>query len=226
MYYVYDSYLTPTPEWQRLLLPSGDQSVRATALDGHFIGLVVNLYQIDEVASSGFDGAYTYFASHGFSPGSTLQNWPAVAKQVAERGLAFLPSVGPGYDDEPVRPWNRENTRIRAQGSYYRQGCGGGRTLPVSPRASLPRGSAHQWSRRCERAGCRPRCSFLTAMAVRPRAITITSFNEWHEGTQIERAVPKAASQAFYQDYGDGSPSFYLDLTRELATQWRQEKAG
>lgn len=50
-----------------------------------------------------------------------------------------------------------------------------------------------------------------------PDIVTITSFNEWHEGTQIEAAVPHLRLQGQqYLDYGSGRSNMYMDLTREL----------
>jgi glycoprotein endo-alpha-1,2-mannosidase len=46
--------------------------------------------------------------------------------------------------------------------------------------------------------------------------VTITSFNEWHEGTQIEAAIEKNASKIItYENYHQG-PFSYISLTREL----------
>ena len=70
---------------------------------------------------AGFDGMYTYFASHGFTEGSTLSRWPMLASSAAKAGLAFIPSVGPGYIDTAVRPWNAQNTHDRANAQYYRR---------------------------------------------------------------------------------------------------------
>lgn len=46
---------------------------------------------------------------------------------------------------------------------------------------------------------------------LRSKIVSITSFNEWHEGTQIESAVIKEG----YEDYGR-DPDLYLKLTREV----------
>jgi hypothetical protein len=52
---------------------------------------------------------------------------------------------------------------------------------------------------------------------VEPAMVTITSFNEWHEGTMIEPAAAgKDDGQGYnYQDYGRLSPEGYLSLTRQ-----------
>ena len=72
-------------------------------------------------SQGGFDAVYTYFASHGFTPGSTLSNWQTMSTMVSKAGMAFIPSIGPGYDDVAVRPWNGGNSRDRSNGLYYRQ---------------------------------------------------------------------------------------------------------
>ena len=33
--------------------------------------------------------------------------------------MDFLPSVGPGYEDTAVRPWNRIHKKERKNGEYY-----------------------------------------------------------------------------------------------------------
>jgi len=64
----------------------------------------------------------------------------------------------------------------------------------------------------------------MWAAAVRatPPFIGITSFNEWHEGTQIEMAVPKKIDGFMYNDYSPWPPDYYLTRTRHWVDIFRQ----
>ena len=68
---------------------------------------------------AGFDGFYTYFASDGFSFGSTSSNWKRMCEYAHENEILCTLSVGPGYQDDKIRPWNSHNTKPRRDGSYY-----------------------------------------------------------------------------------------------------------
>uniref|UniRef100_A0A1A8H4F8 Mannosidase, endo-alpha-like n=1 Tax=Nothobranchius korthausae TaxID=1143690 RepID=A0A1A8H4F8_9TELE len=187
LFYIYDSYLTPAESWAELLTAKGSQSIRGTPYDGVFVALIVEERHKREILASGFDGMYTYFASNGFSFGSSHQNWKAIKTFCDANNLLFIPSVGPGYVDTAVRPWNNHNTRNRVNGRYYET-------------------------------------SLQAALSVRPEIVTITSFNQWHEGTQIERAVPKKTSTHVYLDYQPNQPDHYLQLTRQWAESFNKEK--
>lgn len=50
--------------------------------------------------------------------------------------------------------------------------------------------------------------------------IGITSFNEWHEGTQIEPAVPFECDAFDYLDYSPLTPDWYLKKTAEMIEAW------
>jgi len=59
-------------------------------------------------------------------------------------------------------------------------------------------------------------------MGVEPALFTITSFNEWHEGTQIEPAAVGVTNNLgyTYEDYSPLQPDGYLTLTRQLVTRF------
>ena len=161
--------------------------MRGSAYDSIFIALIVEERHKHDILAGGFDGMYTFFASNGFSFGSSHQNWKAIKAFCDGNNLLFIPSVGPGYIDTSIRPWNNHNTRNRVNGRYYET-------------------------------------ALQAALNVRPEMVTITSFNEWHEGTQIERAVPKKTVTRVYLDYQPHGPDHYLELTRRWAEQFNKEK--
>lgn len=183
--YVYDSYLTPAVAWKEILTIKGNLSVRNTNLDAVFLGLLVEMQHRYHVKKSGFDGFYTYFATNSFTYGSTWKNWKSLAKFAIQSGLIFVPSVGPGYIDTQVRPWNTGNTRHRRHGQYYD-------------------------------------VAWRTALNNHVNFISITSFNEWHEGTQIEPAQTKILKGFTYLDYEPEGPFYYLNLTKFWIEQFNK----
>ena len=62
---------------------------------------------------------FSYFASMNFSYGCTPHNWEYIFKTLQKNKMDFLPSVGPGYEDTAVRPWNRVHKKERKNGEYY-----------------------------------------------------------------------------------------------------------
>lgn len=183
MLYIYDSYHTPAEAWAQLMTTGGSHSVRNTLYDCIFIALMVEMNHRKYIDTGGFDGFYTYFATDKFTYGSTWRFWPQLKSIAEQTNTLFIPSVGPGYIDTAVRPWNSANLRLRNSGNYYRN-------------------------------------SWKAALQTSPHIISITSFNEWHEGTQIEKAIPKSSSGLFYKDYSPNSSEFYLTLTREFVEKF------
>ncbi len=175
--YLYDSYLSPASDWAAIFQPDGANTIRGTDYDVVAIALWVKQDEAAFMLEGGFDGFYTYFATDGFTYGSTPANWPRLARWARRHDLLFIPSVGPGYIDTRIRPWNEENTRDRENGAYYDR-------------------------------------MFEAALDLNVPIVSITSFNEWHEGTQIEPAMPKEIPGYVYEDYGDRAPDYYLDRTR------------
>ncbi|XP_066280514.1 glycoprotein endo-alpha-1,2-mannosidase-like [Branchiostoma lanceolatum] len=184
LFYVYDSYNLPAKDWRNLLSPSGSHTIRNTAYDAIFLGLLVELKHKNEILQGGFDGFYTYFATNGFTYGSSFSNWKTLKQFANQNKMMFVPSIGPGYVDTRVRPWNGRNTRKRLNGKYYND-------------------------------------AFQAAFDVTPEIISVTSFNEWHEGTQVEMAVPKKVGEYTYNDYTPNSPEFYLQLTRNWSEKFK-----
>ena len=183
MLYIYDSYHTPAEAWAQLMTTGGSHSVRNTPYDCIFIALMVEMNHRKYIDTGGFDGFYTYFATDKFTYGSTQRFWPQLKSIAEQSNTLFIPSVGPGYIDTAVRPWNSANMRLRNSGDYYRN-------------------------------------SWKAALQTSPHIVSITSFNEWHEGTQIEKAIPKSSSGLFYKDYSPNSSDFYLKLTREFVEKF------
>lgn len=186
LFYVYDSYLMNSEQWAKLLKHTESNSIRNTPYDAIFIALLVEEKHKRDILTAGFDGVYTYFATNGFSYGSTQRNWESIKAFCEDNNLMFIPSVGPGYIDTSIRPWNFQNTRNRINGKYYET-------------------------------------ALSAALQARPDFISITSFNEWHEGTQIEMAIPKT-SQTVYLDYLPNKPAIYLEITRKWAAIFSGER--
>lgn len=181
--YLYDSYLIPTEEWTKLLTQNGELTIRGTELDATMIGLMVERKHLRLSADAGFDGVYTYFAASGFSYGSTPKHWQEIARSAKQHNLMFIPSVGPGYNDLKVRPWNGANVRPRNNGEYYDESWRSAVSIPDLP------------------------------------IVSITSFNEWHEGTQIEPASAALKLGGFtYETYAPHNSYYYLDATRKWVT--------
>ena len=205
MMFVYDSYHISSRLWSTLLsTPSGENNmlgIRGEPFDAFLIGLWLNNNDGHELAKGSFDGSYTYFATDGFSWGSTLSNWQHMSKFMYDRKMAFFPSVAPGYDDRKIRPWNAAATRDRANGDYYKRGW----------KAAIDAGVDQ---------------------------VTITSYNEWGESTQIEPAVPysieigvfeprgeclnqttrkalRLPENGEYLNYKPEEPHYYLEITRD-----------
>ena len=183
--YVYDSYHTKPHDWANLLKPGGKYTIRNTPHDCFMIALMVEFSHKDYINTGGFDGFYTYFAVNGFTYGSRWDAWSRLKSFADQTNTVFIPSVGPGYIDTSIRPWNSANTRSRENGDYYRR-------------------------------------SFRAALSVQPPLISVTSFNEWHEGTQIERAIPKTGNSFKYKDYSPNGPDYYLKLTRTYVEKFEK----
>lgn len=160
-------------------------ALRGSPEDAVLLSLYHDRRDVEFVTQAGLDGAYSYFASEGFTEGSTSASWAQARRDLAAAGKLFVPAVGPGYDDTRIRPWNAPNTRKRARGAYYDR----------------------MWE---------------AALGATPHAVSITSFNEWGEGTQIEGARPHTSTSGVRsEDYAPEGPDFYMRRTAKWAERAR-----
>ncbi|MCP4143704.1 MAG: hypothetical protein GY752_00310, partial [bacterium] len=60
--------------------------------------------------------------------------------------------------------------------------------------------------------------AFGNALKLKPEIIGITSFNEWHEGTQIEPSIAKDS----YEDFEPMNPDAYLHRTRAWVERFKK----
>jgi glycoprotein endo-alpha-1,2-mannosidase len=66
------------------------------------------------------------------------------------------------------------------------------------------------------------------AIEASPSVVTITTFNEWGEGTQIEPVRKVEEIEGYskeYIDYGDDGPYKYIHLTSVYAENFRKDKS-
>lgn len=62
--------------------------------------------------------------------------------------------------------------------------------------------------------------AWRTAISLGPTFISISSFNNWPEGSQIEAAIPKPN----FRDYLPGQPNKYLELTQQFISDFIKSK--
>ena len=55
-------------QWQTILAPGGENTIRGTKYDSNVIGLLVDEDHRGFIIDGGFDGCYTYFVVDGFEP--------------------------------------------------------------------------------------------------------------------------------------------------------------
>lgn len=203
VYYVYDSYHVSPADWAEVLCAGRPGSLRGGAADGVFFGLWLDHRHGEDLRRGCFDGFYTYFASEGFSFGSTPARWPEMVRFAHSHGMVAALSVGPGYNDERIRPWCGQ--------PFFPPSPTHPRPLPWASPLALRRRNAANTKDRAE-GGYYDRM-WRHALAAAPDVVTVTSFNEWGEGTQIEPAAPRPG----YEDYNPHTPDHYLRRTAHWA---------
>ncbi len=125
----------------------------------------------------------------------------------------YFAATGFSYGSTPVN-WPRLSAWAREHGLLFVPCVGPGYDdLRVRP-----------WNganRRSREEGAYYDRMWTRALAADPGLIAITSYNEWHEGTQIEPAVPFAMADYSYTNYTPLDPEYYLHRTRSWTDRYR-----
>jgi glycoprotein endo-alpha-1,2-mannosidase len=67
----------------------------------------------------GYCGFLTFFGSDESSWGSRHSNWPILRAIARERGVEFVPTVAPGYNDSLIERWSGRLSRARNCSDYF-----------------------------------------------------------------------------------------------------------
>ncbi|XP_014251090.1 glycoprotein endo-alpha-1,2-mannosidase [Cimex lectularius] len=170
--YIFDPFIEDPITWSSYLNPNGNRTIRNSQFDAIFLGLLSSVQNRIDIKQAHFDGFYTYFATNGFTYGSSWRNWKTLGQFADKNGLIFVPCIAPGYNDGTLSTYFRP----RLNGNYYE-------------------------------------IAWKSALAAKPSAIAINSFNSWEEGSQIEPAVPNTTNVSRFSDYEKVSDNYYLQFT-------------
>lgn len=76
-------------------------------------------------------------------------------------------------------------------------------------------------NKRARRSGAYYRQMFSAAQRTDAQILGLTSYNEWGEGTQLEAAVAFTTEKGEKLQEYEAGPSMYMDLTREIAAEFK-----
>lgn len=172
VFFLYDPFLggsVATGEWTHLV-----NEIRNSVYDVLLLG---HGFEMRAAYQAHFDGLFTFDVLK-----TDPSLFPTLKAQADRMGILFVPTVGPGYDDQ--------------------------RAVDVSAGA-LGRERGLVYDR-----------LWREVAKIDPTWVSINSFNEWHEGTQIEPAVGFETPFARYLNYegsygreGAAAENAYIDQT-------------
>lgn len=190
IFYIRKAYQITDANWTRLLSRNGILTIRGTSYDAIVLAHISTKDHRTIVRRGGFDGFYTYLPSNGANYASTWKNWSQLKKFADTYHLMFVPTIGPGYYDR--RKYTR-NALLNHGITNIKRYRSNGQYFDVAWR---------------------------TALKNNAQIITINSYNNWVDGTQIEAAIPVFG----FRDYLPGSPEKYLDLTQTWVEEYVKYK--
>ncbi|XP_062559118.1 glycoprotein endo-alpha-1,2-mannosidase [Armigeres subalbatus] len=190
IFYIRKAYQISDAEWMRLLLRNGILTIRGTMYDAIVLAHISTKEHKSIVRRGGFDGFYTYLPSNGANYVSTWKNWSQLKKFADTYHLMFVPTIGPGYYDR--KKYSRNANQIHG-----------------IPNIKRYRSNGQYFD-----------VAWRTALKNNAQIITINSYNNWVDGTQIEAAIPVFG----FRDYQPGAPEKYLDLTQSWIEEYVKYK--
>ncbi|XP_038110794.1 glycoprotein endo-alpha-1,2-mannosidase-like protein [Culex quinquefasciatus] len=190
IFYIRRAYQIADADWMRLLSRNGILTIRGTAYDAIVLAHIGTKEHKSVVRRGGFDGFYTYLPSNGANYASTWKNWSQLKKYGDTYKLMFVPTIGPGYYDR--KKFSRSATTNHGINNIKRY-----------------RSNGQYYD-----------VAWRTALKNNAQIITINSYNNWVDGTQIEAAIPVFG----FRDYLPGPPEKYLDLTQSWIEEYVKYK--
>jgi glycoprotein endo-alpha-1,2-mannosidase len=113
--------------------------------------------------------------------------------------------------------WTGASAYCRANGLVWAPSIGPGyiddRAVPGNTTPTLGRENGATYDRQ-----------WANAINSTPTWVSITSFNEWHEGSVIEPASGAPPAGFGYETYGGLGETYYLDRTRYWAEHWMSRR--
>ncbi|XP_050067242.1 glycoprotein endo-alpha-1,2-mannosidase [Anopheles maculipalpis] len=190
LFYIRKAYRIMDPEWKRLLSRNGILTIRGANYDAILLAHITSKDHKSMIRRAGFDGFYTYLPSNGANYAATWKNWNQLKKFADSYRLLFVPTIGPGFYDRRKYHRNVNQNHGITNIKRYRSN---GQYFDVGWRTSLKNNL---------------------------QIITINSYNNWVDGTQIEAAIPVFG----FRDYLPGPPEKYLDLTQSWVEEYIKYK--
>uniref|UniRef100_A0A182N2V2 MADF domain-containing protein n=1 Tax=Anopheles dirus TaxID=7168 RepID=A0A182N2V2_9DIPT len=190
LFYIRKAYRSTDPEWKRLLSRNGILTIRDASYDAIVLAHITSKDHKSMIRRAGFDGFYTYLPSNGANYAATWKNWNQLKKFADSYRLLFVPTIGPGFYDRRKYHRNVNQNHGITNIKRYRSN---GQYFDVGWRTSLKNNL---------------------------QIVTINSYNNWVDGTQIEAAIPVFG----FRDYLPGPPEKYLDLTQAWVEEYIKYK--
>lgn len=179
-------------DWAQVLTPGGSRTIRGTRYDAAVVAHVEVPLFVHLAAGAGFDAVNNYYAS----------------------GSVTLPGTDAGITvSGDIGTWTDITNWAAGDGIPFYPSVGPGyddrRIRPENVAATRDRRNGAYYAAMVD-AACRTRTGI----------ISITSYNEWHEGTQIESTAARTTPVTSYPGF-EGGPDQYLRQTRDWVERFK-----